>query len=66
MKNNTNILLRGIKMKDKRNKYRTLVIELYGYTPYCKHTIKDYFEMILTHFKTKKDALNYIDRCGEL
>lgn len=53
-------------MKDKRNKYRTLVIELYGYTPNCKHTIKDYFEMILTHFKTKKDALNYIDRCGEL
>ena len=54
------------KMKDKRNKYRTLVIELYGYTPNCKRTIKDYLEMLLTHFKTKKDALNYIDRNIEL
>lgn len=54
------------KIQDKRNKYKTLVIELYGYTPNCKHTIKAYFEMILTHFKTKKEALNYIDLNIEL
>jgi hypothetical protein len=49
-------------MKDKRNKYKTLVAELYGYIPYCKHTILEYRAWIFTHFKDRKDALKYIDR----
>lgn len=48
-------------IKDKRNKYKILVIELYGYTPNCKHTIKDYLNMVFTHFKTKKEALKYLE-----
>lgn len=50
------------KIQDKRNKYKILVIELYRYTPNCKHTIKAYKEMIFTHFSSKKDALVFIDR----
>jgi hypothetical protein len=53
-------------MNEKRNKYKILVIELYGYIPNCKHTLKEYKNYIFTHFKDKKDALNYIDRNIEL
>lgn len=53
-------------IKDKRNKYKILVVELYGYTPNCKHTIKDYLNMVFTHFKTKKEALKYLERNLEI
>lgn len=49
-------------IEDKRNKYRILVIELYRYVPYCKHTIKAYKEMIYTYFIDRKTALDFIDR----
>ena len=46
----------------KRNLYRNLCIELYGYNPYCNHTIKDYENMIFTYFHNKKDAVIFINR----